>query len=76
MSVEVADLPAGLEGDPEDISLPEELLEELRRKAIEATVARPQAKDPKQALRAVYDRSVHVKTYVLKRSAGFCKLCE
>ncbi|APR04828.1 HNH endonuclease [Thauera chlorobenzoica] len=74
--VEAAGLLAGPEADGEDIPLPEESLEDLRRRAVEATSARPQGRDPKLALRAIYDRSVLVKNYVLRRSAGFCELCD
>lgn len=62
--------------DHEDGHAPEESLENLRRRALEAVSARPQGRDPKQAVRAIYDRSLHVKNYVLSRSAGFCELCE
>jgi len=47
----------------------------LRAKALSACTVPAGSIAPKEAIRAIYHRSVQVKRYVLARAAGHCELC-
>ncbi|MCZ6547117.1 MAG: HNH endonuclease [Deltaproteobacteria bacterium] len=50
-------------------------LEELRKKAL-ASASQAEESSPKRAKRSYYERSEHIRTYVLKRAGGVCEVCE
>src|SRR5215472_1899435 len=59
-----------------DIPIPHSAtpLEELRRRAMEASVTAPQL-SPKESRHLYYERSEAVRQYVLARAAGVCEAC-
>jgi 5-methylcytosine-specific restriction protein A len=59
----------------EESDVDEHSLEQLRRKALEASVAAPQT-SAKNARQLYYQRSIIVKAYVLARANGKCESCK
>lgn len=59
-------------GTPDESNIP---LAVLRRKAIASAARQQMSSNPKEAARAVYQRSADVKAYVIARAKGSCEAC-